>query len=195
VKRHPASRRSHGFLAASLAVCACISCIGAGRLSPATATDSWLDSTACDTPHLTPAELEEIAAQILAGLPARSQPPTKVLKATCVPGESSSFEIPDGPTVGIPAEDTWVFVVQGYHAPPPSWPSVFGTNYGKRNPRASGIDIGRLSKESGTGQHARPAEDLSSSATAYGYYLVSDESGRASGYGFFGPPATIVPAE
>jgi hypothetical protein len=140
--------------------------------------------------------LEEIATQIVAGLPPESDPPAKVLKATCVPRESSSIEIPNGPIVDIPDEDTWVFVVQGYHAPTPSWwPSVLGPNYGKTNPRASGIDIGRLSKDTGTTQPSRPAKDLSSSARAYGYYLVSDESGRARGYGFFGPAATIPPAD
>jgi hypothetical protein len=137
--------------------------------------------------------LEEIATEILAGLPPKSDPPAKVLKATCVPRESSSFEIPDGPTVDISNQDTWVFVVQGYHAPGPSWPSVFRPNYGKKNPRASGIASGRLSEESGSGQPSRPASDPSSAARAYGYYLVSDESGRATGYGLFGPPAIIPP--
>ena len=164
-------------------------------LSPVPVADSWIDSADCDAPQLTPAALEEIATQILAGLPPESDPSAKVLRATCVPRESSSFEIPNGPIVDIPEEDTWVFVVQGYHATGPSWPAVFGPNYGKKSPRASGIDTGRLSKGSATGQTSNPPKVFSPSARAYGYYLVSDESGRASGYGFFGPPATIPPAE
>ena len=195
MKQDRAPRCIHSVLAASLAICACVSFVEARAPSPAPVADSWIDSAECDAPQLTPAAAEEIATQILAGLPPESDPPAEVLKATCIPRESSSFEIPNGPMVDTPDEDTWVFVVQGYHAPTPSWPSILGPNYGKRNTRASGIDIGRPSKDTGTRPPFTPSKDLSSSARAYGYYLVSDESGRASGYGFFGPPATIPPAE